>query len=124
MIAVKVERGKPLKKSRIIDVTGAESESRRIVTVKTSRGGTSGAYDVKHLQSANSQSRKQTNTGENQMNNVFPLRPDPLRNLYELIDSIHDTNPTPETKRIADEALALVQKMIEARNGQTNVFPA
>ncbi|WJZ70047.1 hypothetical protein [Pantoea phage PA-1] len=48
------------------------------------------------------------------MNNVIPLRPDPLRNLYELIDTIHDTNPTPEQKRITDEALALVQKMIEA----------
>lgn len=48
------------------------------------------------------------------MNNVIPLRPDPLRNLYELIDSIHDTQPTPEQKRITDEALALVQKMIEA----------
>ncbi len=47
------------------------------------------------------------------MNNVIPLRPDPLRNLYELIDTIHDTNPTPEQKRITDEALALVQKMIE-----------
>lgn len=30
------------------------------------------------------------------MNNVIPLRPDPLRNLYELIDTIHDTQPTPE----------------------------
>ncbi len=48
------------------------------------------------------------------MSNVIPLRPDPLRNLYELIDSIHDTQPTPEQKRITDEALALVQKMIEA----------
>ncbi len=48
------------------------------------------------------------------MSNVIPLRPDPLRNLYELIDTIHDTNPTPEQKRITDEALALVQKMIEA----------
>lgn len=48
------------------------------------------------------------------MNNVIPLRPDPLCNLYELIDTIHDTNPTPEQKRITDEALALVQKMIEA----------
>ncbi|WP_289365891.1 hypothetical protein [Pantoea stewartii] len=48
------------------------------------------------------------------MNNVIPLRPDPLRNLYELIDTFHDTNPTPEQKRITDEALALVQKMIEA----------
>ncbi|WP_205950263.1 hypothetical protein [Pantoea stewartii] len=48
------------------------------------------------------------------MNNVIPLRRDPLRNLYELIDTIHDTNPTPEQKRITDEALALVQKMIEA----------
>lgn len=48
------------------------------------------------------------------MNNVIPLRPDPLRNLYELIDTIHDTDPTPEQKRITDEALALVQKMIEA----------
>ncbi|WP_210502003.1 hypothetical protein [Pantoea ananatis] len=48
------------------------------------------------------------------MNNVIPLRPDPLRNLYELIDTINDTNPTPEQKRIVDEALALVQKMIEA----------
>lgn len=48
------------------------------------------------------------------MNNVIPLRPDPLRNLYELIDTIHDTNPTPEQKRITDEALALLQKMIEA----------
>jgi hypothetical protein len=57
------------------------------------------------------------------MSNVIPLRPDPLRNLYELIDSIHDTNPTPETKRIADEALALVQKMIEARNGDTERRP-
>lgn len=49
------------------------------------------------------------------MNNVIPLRPDPLRNLYELIDTIHDTKPTPEQKRITDEALELVQKMIEAR---------
>jgi len=49
------------------------------------------------------------------MNNVIPLRPDPLRNLHELIDTIHDTNPTPEQKRITDEALALVQKMIEIR---------
>lgn len=48
------------------------------------------------------------------MNNVIPLRRDPLRNLYELIDTIHDTNPTPEQKRITNEALALVQKMIEA----------
>lgn len=48
------------------------------------------------------------------MSNVIPIRPDPLRNLYELIDSIHDTQPTPEQKRITDEALALVQKMIEA----------
>lgn len=48
------------------------------------------------------------------MNNVIPLRPDPLRNLYELIDTIHNTNLTPEQKRITDEALALVQKMIEA----------
>lgn len=49
------------------------------------------------------------------MSNVTPLRPDPLSNLYELIDTIHDTSPTPEQKRITDEALALVQKMIEAR---------
>lgn len=55
------------------------------------------------------------------MSNVIPLRPDLLRNLYELIDSIHDTNPTPETERIADEALALVLKMIEARNGDTTL---
>lgn len=55
------------------------------------------------------------------MNNVIPIRKDPLRNLYELIDSIHDTNPTPETKRIADEALALVQKMIEAKHGDTTL---
>ena len=48
------------------------------------------------------------------MGSVVHLRPDPLRNLYELIDTIHDTNPTPEQKRITDEALALVQKMIEA----------
>ncbi|MGG6193027.1 hypothetical protein ACQV2B_02870 [Pantoea allii] len=47
------------------------------------------------------------------MSNVIQLRPDQLRNLYELIDTIHDTNPTPEQKRITDEALALVQKMIE-----------
>ena len=53
--------------------------------------------------------------GSKAMNNVIPLRPDPLRNLYELIDTIHDTNPTPEQKRITDEALALVQKMIEVR---------
>lgn len=57
------------------------------------------------------------------MSNVIPLRPDPLRNLYELIDSIHDTNPTPDTKRIADEALALVQKMIEARELERGVIP-
>ncbi len=50
------------------------------------------------------------------MSNVIPLRPDPLRNLYELIDSIHDTQPTPEQKRITNEALALVQKMIESRD--------
>lgn len=50
------------------------------------------------------------------MSNVIPLRRDPLRNLYELIDTIHDTNPTPEQKRITDEALALVQKMIEVRD--------
>ncbi|WP_432372804.1 hypothetical protein ACRPHP_07190 [Pantoea allii] len=49
------------------------------------------------------------------MNNVISLRPDPLRNLYELIDKIHDTNPTPEQKRITDEALSLVQQMIEDR---------
>lgn len=55
------------------------------------------------------------------MNNVIPLRPDPLRNLYELIDTIHDTNPTPEQKRITDEALALVQKMIEAKHGDTTL---
>lgn len=48
------------------------------------------------------------------MSNVIPIRPDPLRTLYELIDSIHDTQPTPEQKRIADEALALVQRLIEA----------
>lgn len=48
------------------------------------------------------------------MSNVIPIRPDPLRALYELIDSIHDTQPTPEQKRIADEALALVQRLIEA----------
>jgi hypothetical protein len=58
------------------------------------------------------------------MTNVIQLHPDPLRNLYELIDSIHDTNPPPETKRITDEALALVQKMIEARNGDTERGPA
>lgn len=48
------------------------------------------------------------------MSNVIPIRPDPLRTLYELIDSIHDTQPTPEQKRIADEALTLVQRLIEA----------
>ncbi|WP_275268725.1 hypothetical protein [Pantoea ananatis] len=55
------------------------------------------------------------------MNNVIPLRPDPLHNLYELIDTIHDTNPTSEQKRITDEALALVQKMIEAKHGDTTL---
>ena len=58
------------------------------------------------------------------MSNVFPLRPDPLRNLYQLIDSIHDTNPTPETERITDEALSLVEKMIEARDGDTKGRPS
>ena len=58
------------------------------------------------------------------MSNVIPLRPDPLRNLYQLIDSIHDTNPTPETERITDEALSLVEKMIEARDGEKNLPPA
>lgn len=57
------------------------------------------------------------------MNNVIPLRPDPLRNLYELIDTIHDTNPTPEQKRITDEALALVQKMIEAKSANSEKVP-
>lgn len=57
------------------------------------------------------------------MSNVIPLRPDPLRNLYQLIDSIHDTNPSPETERITDEALALVQNMIEARDGDTERGP-
>ena len=58
------------------------------------------------------------------MNNVIPLRPDPLRNLYQLIDSIHNTNPSPETERITDEALALVEKMIEDRDGEKNLPPA
>lgn len=48
------------------------------------------------------------------MNNVIPLRPDPLRNLFETIDQYNDTEQSPEQKRITDEALALVQKMIEA----------
>jgi len=50
------------------------------------------------------------------MNNVISLRPDPLRRLYELIDSIHDTQLTPEQKLIANEALALLQKIIEAKS--------
>lgn len=58
------------------------------------------------------------------MSNVIPLRPDPLRNLYQLIDSIHDTNPSPETERITDEALALVQNMIEAKHGEKDFPPA
>lgn len=57
------------------------------------------------------------------MSNVIPIRPDPLRNLYELIDSIHDTQPTPEQKRITDDALALVQKMIEAKHGDSERRP-
>ncbi len=48
------------------------------------------------------------------MNNVIPLRPDPLRNLYELIDKLKDTELTISQQSITDEALALVQKMIEA----------
>jgi hypothetical protein len=48
------------------------------------------------------------------MNNVIPLRPDPLRNLYELIDKLNDTELTISQQSITDEALALVQKMIEA----------
>jgi len=50
------------------------------------------------------------------MNNVIPLRPDPLRNLFETIDKFNDTDLSPEQKRITDEALALVQKMIESRD--------
>ncbi len=48
------------------------------------------------------------------MNNVISIRPDPLRNLFETIDQYNDTEQSPEQKRITDEALALVQKMIEA----------
>lgn len=48
------------------------------------------------------------------MNNVIPLRPDPLRNLYELIDKLNDTELTISQQSITDEALALVQKIIEA----------
>ena len=51
--------------------------------------------------------------------NSFKARP--LRNLYEFIGIIHDTNPIPEQKRIADEALALVQRMIEAKHGDTTL---
>ncbi|WP_313686326.1 hypothetical protein [Pantoea sp.] len=50
------------------------------------------------------------------MTNVIPLLPVLLRQLFELIDSVHDTNPSTEAKRIIDEALLLVQKMIEKRN--------
>lgn len=56
---------------------------------------------------------------ENPMNNVIPLKPEPLRKLYELIDSIHDTQLTPEQKRIINEALALVQRIIEAKHGDS-----
>lgn len=48
------------------------------------------------------------------MSNVIPLRREPLRNLFETIDKFNDTELSPEQKRITDEALALVQKMIEA----------
>lgn len=47
------------------------------------------------------------------MNNVIPIRRDPLRNLYELIDKLNDTELTISQQSITDEALALVQKMIE-----------
>lgn len=55
------------------------------------------------------------------MSNVIPLRPDPLRNLYELIDKLNDTELKISQQSITDEALALVQKMIEAKHGDTTL---
>lgn len=57
------------------------------------------------------------------MSNVIPLRPDPFRTLFETIDQYNDTDQSPEQKRITDEALALVQKMIEAKHGDSERRP-
>lgn len=57
------------------------------------------------------------------MNNVIPIRRDPLRTLFETIDQYNDTDQSPEQKRITDEALALVQKMIEAKHGDSERRP-
>lgn len=57
------------------------------------------------------------------MSNVIPIRPDPFRTLFETIDQYNDTDQSPEQKRITDEALALVQKMIEAKHGDSERRP-
>lgn len=44
-------------------------------------------------------------------------KPDNIRKAFELIDSLKDTELSPEQEGIADEALACLQKEIEERNG-------
>ena len=57
------------------------------------------------------------------MNNVIPIRPDPLRKAFEVIDTLKDTKLSPGQERIADEALSWLQKAIEERyrNGDTTL---
>lgn len=47
--------------------------------------------------------------------NVIPIRSDPLRKAYELIDSFYDTGLTSEQSRRLYEAIGYLQKAIEER---------
>lgn len=51
------------------------------------------------------------------MNNVIPLRPDPLRQAYEATDKLNDTKLSPGQQQLVDSIASYLEKAIELRDG-------